>query len=824
MANKLLTSGISPNEGTRCEENADLDNTSPLMIASASGFEQIVEMLLVHQADLLQITRSKTTALMRSSSEIITLSLLKHAKEKDCFIELLNMRDVYNHTVFEYAVRNNHLGTVQKLIEIENWHLYVNLSSFLHESRLSSLKYPENFHEYDQLCLAIRSKRGISDNQEINFPKPTEVNSVKGCYQLLFNENMTKDRDLWTREEALKDSLAQAYALMGNPESCLKYLRFLNQELIRFFKLINEPLPVVDQDAYAFKTIDNTTYPIPTQHFSDLHLHKKSALQRVLIALFRKYGLAKHAFEWIGFIDHTIADQMVREGDFFKENILGPGLFHGALSHMLQQAIFIYAIENNEINLNYSIDDQSKISIQDMLAAFVNIKTRENETVWASIRDRRSFKNVSFADPHRLSSIIMRDGKQLGLSILADSLIDSFCKGYLKLLKAYENISPVLKQTPETFAIQINDVMSHIFGTPQNLLNYAIAKKTEKVPIGAIIEEGDYAAIPLQYEIEPAFKPEQYHNQPERDYLKALITLNQPEKNAVLLKQAIKNGATQQVEYLLEAGVNPNQQLGSNTPLSLALQLGYEEIACLLLAHGAHPNDSVGNSSLIYIISKGYSCVDKIAELLIKHPAIDINARDELGRTALYHAVYNNKISWVEYLLNHGADANINRLDNCGTPLMLAIQTNMKQAVVALIAHKANVNTTIKASVIILLSKLFYQQERNNFCAMLTQQESKSLPEYIEHFTPLQMAVFLNRKKMVKQLLLAGATLEVNANGIDVIELARRLNNKNILIALETYQRQQMVCTNLITCGFFCRSDMTETIRTDILSQPRLQM
>ncbi len=73
---------------------------------------------------------------------------------------------------------------------------------------------------------------------------------------------------------------------------------------------------------------------------------------------------------------------------------------------------------------------------------------------------------------------------------------------------------------------------------------------------------------------------------------------------------------------------------------------------------------------------------------LIEERNMDVNLRDDLGKTLLYHAVYHNHEKIVKYLVRHGAD--VNAKDKKGfTPIMFASDINI---VKYLAEHNAKLN------------------------------------------------------------------------------------------------------------------------------------
>uniref|UniRef100_A0ABD2XF84 Uncharacterized protein n=1 Tax=Trichogramma kaykai TaxID=54128 RepID=A0ABD2XF84_9HYME len=102
-----------------------------------------------------------------------------------------------------------------------------------------------------------------------------------------------------------------------------------------------------------------------------------------------------------------------------------------------------------------------------------------------------------------------------------------------------------------------------------------------------------------------------------------------------------------------------------NTPLHLALQFFYiktKEMAELLLRRGANPNSTNAEGSTpLHIIARYRFDKDDLVNILFeiskeKHQLVQVDARDEKGRTPLQWAVAHFYPNVVGTLLDHGAD------------------------------------------------------------------------------------------------------------------------------------------------------------------------
>jgi len=113
--------------------------------------------------------------------------------------------------------------------------------------------------------------------------------------------------------------------------------------------------------------------------------------------------------------------------------------------------------------------------------------------------------------------------------------------------------------------------------------------------------------------------------------------------------QATMDGSLSRMRLLHFAGANINSRGNGIMPLFIAAGEGRSDVVRYLLAEGA-----------------------------------DVNAREQLGDTALTEATYYGHVALVKELLAHGAD--VNAIGNDGTALDIALNRN-NSAVADLIRH-----------------------------------------------------------------------------------------------------------------------------------------
>jgi ankyrin repeat protein len=127
--------------------------------------------------------------------------------------------------------------------------------------------------------------------------------------------------------------------------------------------------------------------------------------------------------------------------------------------------------------------------------------------------------------------------------------------------------------------------------------------------------------------------------------------VNQPHIASIVHK-----GEERFVEFLLNAGVDPNNPAGNGeTALDVAVFDDRADLAALLIAHNARVDLTWGGSTALDFAAAGGRV--EIARLLINHGA-DVRRVYPSGRTALHMAVRNHNRDMAELLIDRGADVN----------------------------------------------------------------------------------------------------------------------------------------------------------------------
>lgn len=152
------------------------------------------------------------------------------------------------------------------------------------------------------------------------------------------------------------------------------------------------------------------------------------------------------------------------------------------------------------------------------------------------------------------------------------------------------------------------------------------------------------------------------------------------------LSIAIKLGYTDIVRLFLAKGADPNLKDSKGvTPLGLALLTNNLDAVKILLNSGADPNERVGQISFPLNIAINRGQVEAVRDLL------EAGARPNeiTGQSPLFDAIYKNNFEIIKLLLDYGADPNLK--DKKGnTPIDIAIENESNEIIKLLLDHGAN--------------------------------------------------------------------------------------------------------------------------------------
>lgn len=150
-----------------------------------------------------------------------------------------------------------------------------------------------------------------------------------------------------------------------------------------------------------------------------------------------------------------------------------------------------------------------------------------------------------------------------------------------------------------------------------------------------------------------------------RYYLQTTSPVHQLEEKGLIFTEeaffnAVRTNDIDAVKLFLAGGMSPNgvnRQTGE-TPMTVAIEYGQLPMVNFLITHGADLifTDSQGNTFVDLALKKGHT---QILKTLMDQLKLDSNSRDEQGRTLLERAVAFGNIASVKFLIEQGADVNV---------------------------------------------------------------------------------------------------------------------------------------------------------------------
>ena len=279
------------------------------------------------------------------------------------------------------------------------------------------------------------------------------------------------------------------------------------------------------------------------------------------------------------------------------------------------------------------------------------------------------------------------------------------------------------------------------------------------------------------------------HQNSENTWVKQDTVQSQSSTEYSPIAKAVINGDLKEVRALLKQGEDPNQFIGDNTLLFLAMQNGidldrvtgntsllllaiqngYNIIAEELITHGARVNyvNPYGLTPLLAASQQGnLTIVDK---LLTK--GAYTHAKTQTGETAFYFAVAGEHIEVAKRLLKQGVDAN-QSFGSSYHPLYTAIQKGNKELVELLLQHGANPLMTLRGFTPAQWASLHKQNDILDLLIQKARQDS--FQGFIAaDLPPLLKATNNGELREVRRLLAEGADPNQVEGGLPILAALR---------------------------------------------------
>lgn len=220
------------------------------------------------------------------------------------------------------------------------------------------------------------------------------------------------------------------------------------------------------------------------------------------------------------------------------------------------------------------------------------------------------------------------------------------------------------------------------------------------------------------------------------------------------VQRALAFGVDVNASEPFAVGGQPDQERTA-AAIIVAAEGGWEDVLDTLIQHGAEVNttDSLGNTPLYYATQAGHL---EAVRILLKKGA-DPNAGSG-EQTPLYHAAGRGRWRFVDLLLQHGAKVNP---IGAVPPLIYAAKAGHTQTIDRLLEHGADPGATDQEGYTAL--HLAAAAGHTHSLGRLLRAKADPNATNLEGESPLELAVLAERDGIVRQLIDAGAKVDVYA-------------------------------------------------------------
>lgn len=179
------------------------------------------------------------------------------------------------------------------------------------------------------------------------------------------------------------------------------------------------------------------------------------------------------------------------------------------------------------------------------------------------------------------------------------------------------------------------------------------------------------------------------------------------------------------LNYCLKNGVSPNENFGNGVPLSYAAMNNQVDIVKILLSHpdiSVDERDNNNNTPLMVAVLN--SSID-VVKLLIKDGRSDVNASDWKGMTSLHYCARFGNVKILRILLSHGK-IQITRSDKSKRlPIHIAAHYGNWKIIEELVQN-SDVDLNAKTNVFRLIILMFVIYLLDSFNVCIDVKSSKS--------------------------------------------------------------------------------------------------
>ncbi|MFT4060492.1 MAG: ankyrin repeat domain-containing protein [Legionella sp.] len=195
------------------EFSPDLDDATALDAACYYNHPQMVQLLLRNNANYLHPNTNSCAlgSLFLTNTVEICRILLNKAEEDNKIAELLSLKNYKKISVYSWHCYPQNIEILKELMQIKNYHQYINIDDVLRHARIVSWKYPDYSEAFNQICIQLRTLK--SENANTN----NTASIVSNGYYFLFNTQQKKWQD---KEELVKRIITKIYELFSSPEQC----------------------------------------------------------------------------------------------------------------------------------------------------------------------------------------------------------------------------------------------------------------------------------------------------------------------------------------------------------------------------------------------------------------------------------------------------------------------------------------------------------------------------------------------------------------------------------------------------------------------------